>query len=137
MRRWLAFPSCGSRPPRPQSCLLPFACTAPRPARPCPRAAAQPQLPPGTHSETLHLSSFIQPASLACQLSRPTLRSDSGRCDKCEDEPAVAKACLAGHRRCRKDQLLPKKQPTQPPPNSVCQSAMNVCSCLSITVIKT
>ena len=115
MRCWLpTFPSCGSRPPRPQSCLG-FACTAPRPARPCPRAAAQPQLPPGTHSETLHLSSFIQPASLACQLSRPAFRSER-RCDKCEeDEPPAAKACLAGHRRCRQRCQDAKNLPTTHP----------------------
>ena len=130
MRRWLPFPSCGSRPPRPQSCLG-FACTAPRPARPCPRAAAQPQLPPGTHSETLHLSSFIQPASLASQLSRQVFRSER-RCDKCEeDEPPAAEACLSGHRRCRqgcKREIAKKKHP---PLKSCCQSAMNA-SCSSI-----
>ena len=56
-----AFPSCGSRPRRPQSCLPGSACTAPRPARPCPRAAGRDHsCPSPTHSESLRLSSFIQ-----------------------------------------------------------------------------
>ena len=80
------------------------------------------------HRPIQKVSAWVHSSSLASQLSRGWLwLSLVCTCDQCEDEPALAKARLAGHRRCRQRCQDAKNLPTTHP-TSVCQSTMKASS---------
>ena len=68
------------------------------------------------HRPIQKVSAWVHSSSLASQLSRGWLwLSFVCTCDQCEDEPALTKARLAGHRRCRQRCQDAKNLPTTHP----------------------